>query len=69
MTSSYNTTQSEGHASAARILKEVQLDPRFADTIPGEWALVPIEQDATAQKLERAGFSSKQNDPTLKGWK
>lgn len=41
----------------------------WSDTIPGHWALVPIEQDATAQKLERAGFSSRQNDPTLKGWK
>ena len=41
----------------------------WSDTIPGDWALVPIEQDATAQKLERAGFSSRQNDPTLKGWK
>lgn len=41
----------------------------WSDIIPGDWALVPIEKDATAQKLERAGFSSRQNDPTLKGWK
>ena len=41
----------------------------WSDTIPGDLYLAPIEQDATAQRLEHAGFSSRQNDPTLKGWK
>ena len=29
-----------------------------------EWSLVPMEKAAFSEKLDRAGFSSKQNDPT-----
>lgn len=69
MNNRYNTAKSEGHTSSVRILKDVQLDQRFVDTIPGHWDLVPMEKDQFSQKLDRAGFSSRQNDPTLKGVK
>ena len=29
-----------------------------------EWSLVPMEKAAFSEKLDRAGFSSKHNDPT-----
>lgn len=45
----------------------------WAETIPGHLysnlELVPLEKDQFSQQLERAGFSSRQNDPTLKGMK
>lgn len=83
MNNRYNTAPSEGLKSARQILQnipEVQVTEltgkeaaiewdAWADTIPGHWDLVPMEKDQFSQKLERAGVSSRQNDPTLKGVK